>query len=196
MTELQLYGIDGLFHNIVKQSAVFNGRYAVLLKGGADLNLNNIITTLELPEAKYPGVFCLAPISDLPATIQQAPWECFYMRLFFLCTTGYTGDNQIKSPDPLTNTSLHSVPMDWNDMKTLALNFMNALEQVQKRTRSAFRLKQSGEWRIARLSKVQNENLSGVVMQFQAEIAAPCEFTDINIADIELPSAVHQPHFH
>lgn len=196
MTELQLYGKDGLFHNIVKQSAVFNGRYGVLPKGGTDLNLNNILTNLELPKAKYPGVFCIPPISDLPATVQQAPWECFYFRLFFLCTTGYTGDNQIKAPDPLTNTSLHTVPMDWNDMKNLALAFMNALEKLTPRLRGQFILSQKGEWRIARLSNVQNDNLSGVVIQFEGKIAAPCEFTDINIAEIELPTAVHQNHFH
>lgn len=193
MTELQLYGKDGLFHNIVKQSAVFNGRYGVLPNGGADLNLNNTLSTIEFPKAKYPGVFCLPPISDLPATVQQAPWECFYFRLFFLCTTGYTGDNQIKSPDPLTNTSLHTVPMDWNDMKNLALSFMNALEKVQKNIIREFRLKQKGEWRIVRLTKLQNDNLSGVVIQFQAEIAAPCVFTDINIDAINttLPNHFH-----
>lgn len=203
MNELQLYGPEGLFHQIVKQSGVFNGRYGVLPKGGADLNQNNILSGIEFPKEKYPGVFCVPPLSELPATVQQASWECFYFRLFFLCTTHTTGDNKIKSPDPSTNTSLHTVPMDWNDMKNLALNFMNALEKVQMKVITQFRLKQREPWKIIRLSKLQNDNLSGVMLQFQGEIATTCVFDDIDINDTEVMTEIidgiappHEKHFH
>jgi hypothetical protein len=196
MNELQVYGPDGLFHNIVKQSAIIAGRYGVLPKGGSDLNQNNILTGIEFPEAKYPGVFCLPPISELQSTVQQAPWECFYFRLFFLCTTNYTGDNKIKSPDSNTNTSLHTVQMDWADMKNIALGFMNALENLQPQLRGQFRLQQGGKWRIVRLTKLQNDNLSGVMLQFEGAIATPCVFTDITITEIELPATIHETHFH
>ena len=196
MDELQIYGPNGLFHNVVKQSAVFNGRYGVLPKGGSDLNLNNILTGIEFPQAKYPGVFSVPPLSELPATTQQAPWECFYFRLYFMCTTHATGDNKIKSPDPSTNTSLHTVAMDWNDMKNLALAFMNALETVQRPIISKFRLKQRELWKIIRLSKVQNDTLSGVMIQFQAEISTTCVFDDINIAEIDMTFPEHEKHFH
>lgn len=192
MDELQLYGKNGLFHNIVKASSVFNGRYGMLIKGG-DLNTNNILSGVEFPKDKYPGVFALPPVSTLPATVQQASWECFYFRLFFLCTTNYTGDNKIKSPDPNTNTSLHTVPMDWSDMKGLALGFMNALEKLQAKLRGQFRLGQKENWKIVRLSHLQNNNLSGVMLQFEASIATPCEFTDINIDGINTDI---QPHYH
>lgn len=191
LDELQLYGTDGLFHSIVKQSKVFAGRYGVLPKGGADLNLNNILSGIEFPKDKYPGVFCLPPISSLPATVQQAEWECFYFRLFFMCTTGYTGDNQIKFKDPNTNTSLHTVPMDWADMKNLALGFMNALEKIQKKLLNQFFLNQKGEWKMVRLTKVQNDNLSGVMIQFEASIAVSCDFTDINIDGINTDLTAH-----
>jgi hypothetical protein len=195
MTELQLYGKDGLFHNAVKQMPVFDGRYGVLIKGG-DLNTNNILSGVEFPAAKYPGVFCLPPTSTLPTTLQQGQWECFYFRLFFLCTTYSTGDNQIKSPDPNTNTSLHKVNMDWNDMKVQALAFMHGMEKVQLRLRGQFRLGQKDPWKIIRLSKLQNDNLSGVMVQFEAQIVAPCEFPEINDYAIELPSIDHPTHFH
>jgi hypothetical protein len=193
MDELQLYGKDGLFHNIVRQSKIMNGRYAVLPKGGADLNLNNIISGLELPQAKYPGVFCLPPMSELPGTTQGGFWECFYIRLFFLCTSKSTGDNKIKSLDPTTNTSLHTVPMDWKDMKIIALGFMNALEKIQRLLVGQFRMQQGSKWKIIRLSNVQNDNLSGVMLQFECAINTPCEFTDINIDgnNFELPSHFH-----
>lgn len=196
MDELQLYGKEGLFHQVVKRSAVFNGRYGVLKKGG-DLNLNNVLSGIELPAPgdTYPGVFCLPPQSTINGTLQNGDWECFYFRLFFLCTTGYTGDNQIKEPDPSTNTSLHTVAMDWSDMKGLALGFMNALEKLQKNPalRSEFRLGQKEPWKIFRLSNLQNANVSGVMLQFEGQINVPCEFTDINIDGINtlLPSHFH-----
>ena len=193
MDELQLYGNNGLFHNIVKASSVFNGRYGVLPKGGYDLNLNNILSGIEFPKEKYPGVFCMPPISTLPASVQQASWECFYFRLFFLCTTFATGDNKTKSPDPNTNTSLHTIPMDWSDMKGLCLGFMNALEKLQPKLRSQFRLGQKENWKLIRLSKIQNDNLSGVMIQFEGQLSVPCEFTDINIDGIDITT---QPHFH
>lgn len=195
MTELQLYGTDGLFHNTVKQMPIFSDRYGVLQKGG-DLNTNNILSGVEFPKDKYPGVFCLPPTSTIPTTLQQGQWECFYFRLFFLCTTNYTGDNQIKSPDPNTNTSLHKVNMDWNDMKNMALAFMHGLEKVQTRLRGQFRLGQKEPWKIIRVSKLQNDNLSGVMLQFEAQIAAACAFPDINADAIELTFPEHQTHFH
>ena len=196
MIELQLYGTDGLFHNIVKKSAVFDGRYAPLVKGG-DLNTNNILSGVEFPKEKYPGVFALPPTSAIKdATTKNAAWECFYFRLFFLCRTNNTGDNQIKSPDPNTNTSLHTVPMDWNDMKNLALNFMNALEVVQMKLRGQFRLGQRESWKIIRVSHVQNDNLSGVMLQFEGELAMSCTFTDIDTSAIDLTFPEHPTHFH
>jgi hypothetical protein len=198
MTEFQLYDKNGLFHQIVKQSAIMNGRYAVLPKGAHDLNLNNLLSGLDLPteKGKYPGVFMPAPTSELPCSIQAGQWEDFNFRPLFLCTTNYTGDNKIKSPDFNTNSSLHTVSMDWSDMKTVALGFMGALEQIQKLTRGQFRMSQKSTWRIIRLTKMGNDQLSGVMVMFGASIAVPCEFEDINISAIELPTAVHAQHFH
>ena len=197
MTELQLYGKDSLFHNIVKQMPLMNGRYAVLEKGAHDLNMNNLLSGLDLPKEKYPGVFCLPPVSELPCTLQSSKsWEDFNFRLLFLCKTYTTGDNKIKSPDPSTNSSLHTIAMDWMDMKMAALEFMAALEGLQKRTRGEFRLSQKLPWKIIRVSVKQNDNLSGVLVLFGASIAAPCMLSEINIAAIELPTDNHPHHFH
>lgn len=204
MDELQLYGKEGLFHQVVKKSAIMNGRYGVLIKGG-DLNLNNVLSGIELPAPgdTYPGVFCLPPISIIKeASVQQAQWECFYFHLFFLCTTGYTGDNQVKDPDPGTNASMHKVNMDWSDMKDVAFNFMNALEKLQPKLRNIFRLGQKEPWKIIRLSKLQNTNLSGVLLQFQGELPVACEFTDIDLSGNALTDIIndvappHEKHFH
>jgi hypothetical protein len=205
MDEIQLYGKEGLFHQVVKKSAIMNGRYGVIVKGG-DLNLNNVLTGIELPAPgdTYPGVFCLPPISVIKeASVQQAQWECFYFQLLFLCTTGYTGDNQIKAPDPSTNTSLHRVNMDWSDMKAVAFSFMNTLERLQVKLRNQFRLGQKEPWKIIRLSKLQNANLSGVLLQFQGELPVGCEFADIDLSDSSVLTEIidgiaptHEKHFH
>jgi hypothetical protein len=205
MDELQLYGKEGLFHNIVKQSAIMDGRYGVIEKGG-DLNLNNVLSGIEFPESAYPGVFCLPPISAIKeVSVQQATWECFYFRLFFMCTTESTGDNQLKGRIPETNTSSHKVNMDWNDMKVVAMNFINALEQLQRNPeiRGKFRLGQKEPWKIVRLSRVNNPVLSGVMLQFEGELSVPCEFTDININNSEVLAGIingiaapHATHFH
>lgn len=199
MNELSLYNTNGLFHNITKQSAILNGRYAILQKGAHDLNMNNLISGLDLPKEgdKYPGHFCLPPVSELPGTLQASnSWETFQFRSLFLCRTNYTGDNKIKSPDFNTNSSLHTIPMDWADMKMVAANFMNALEKMHPRLRGEFRLSQQTTWRIIRVSGMQNDNLSGVMVLFSGSIAAPCEFTDIDIPAIELPVDNHPTHFH
>lgn len=196
MTELQIIDKDGLFHNIAKQSAIINGRYAVLAKGSQDLNMNNLLSGLDLPKDKYPGIFCLPPVSELPCTLQGGQWETFSFRVLFLTTTNYTGDNQIKSPDFNTNTSLHTIAQDWYDMKTVAFGFMNALESVQKQLRGQFRLSQQSTWRFARVSAQQNDVLSGVLAMFSVSLAADCVYEDINISAIELPAAIHPQHFH
>lgn len=196
MTELQVYGNDGLFHNIVKESSIINGRYAVLEKGANDLNLNNLLNNIELPKEKYPGVFCLPPVSELPGPVAQAQWECFYIRLLFLCSTGYTGDNQFKTRQVDTNTSTHTIAMDWADMKLVALGFKNALEKIQKNLRTEFHVKQGSPWRITRVSRTQNDQLSGVMAQFECELATSCEFSDINLSGIQLPGVIHPQHFH
>lgn len=198
MTELQLYGTDGIFHNIIKQSAIMNGRYALLERGGTDLNLNNILSGLDAPKYQFPLTACVCPTSSLDGSIKPGLREDFYFMLFFLTTTKYTGDNKIKSPDPLTNTSMHKISYDWQDMKTVALNFMNALEKVQKKISSQF-IVNSGKRKITRITDVQNQSLSGVMISFESGLTTDCEYTDITadkIAMIQLPTTIHQPHFH
>ena len=195
MTEYQVYGKNGLFHNIVKASKIMNGRYAVLPKGGSDLNTNNVLTGIEFPKAKYPMVACLMPMSVLPASVSNQ-FETFNFTLFFLTTTYNTGDNKLKKPDPTTNSSLHTSPEDWSDMKQVMLGFMNSLEKIGSKLRGEFRLDQKGNWLIGRISHYQNDNVSGVFVRFSAGVPAPCEFPDITLSEIVLPTIDHPEHFH
>jgi hypothetical protein len=196
MDELQIYGKNGLFHNILKASAIMRGRYAVLPNGGVDLNANNILSGLDKPDEKYPMGACLAPSSYIETTLRKNGMEYFNFTLFFLCRSKSTGDNQIKFPDPNTKTSLHSTPEDWSDMKTVALSFMSALETVSLKLLPAFRLGSKQNWRIQRLSEMQNDNLSGVMVNFEACLAYPCEFTDIDPNNVDTDFPTHEQHLH
>lgn len=196
--ESTIYGKNGLFDQIVAKSKVFNGRYALLPKNGQDLNTNNILSGVDFPDTKQPGVFLVPPHSYIKGTTQQAEWEYFVFRMFFLCTTGYSGDNQMKNRDTQTNTSLTKIEEEWSHMKYLALNFMFALESLQKMPdlRGQFRLSQKEEWRIVRVTNLKNDRLSGVMLTFEACIAAPCEFDDIAIDQIEMPIDHYVERFH
>lgn len=194
MDELQIYDTGGLFHQIVKASRIMNGRYAVLEKGAHDLNLNNLLSGLDLPEDKYPGVFCLPPVSE----IDERGREKFNFRLLFLCNSHSTGDNQFKDRDPLTNTSSHTIAEDWRDMKIVAVNFIQAIYKLIKdeAINQMFIMAESVNERIIRIAGMQNDNLSGVMILFSAYLGKSCEFTDIDMSAIDLTFPEHENHFH
>jgi hypothetical protein len=196
MSEYRIYGKNGLFHQIVKQSAILSGRYAVLPKGSPDLNISSLMSGLDLPvDFKYPGVFCLPPFSEVDSA-QAGTWQSFQFRLLFVTTSDYTGDNQLKTPDWLTNTSSHTVDQDWSDMNNLALEFINALEKLYRSYREFFRLDQKNNYRVIRVSKMQNDAVSGVILTLHGSVPSPCEYTDINLDEVIMPDETHENHFH
>lgn len=184
MTELRLYDKDGLFHNIVRKSAVMAGRYHVLPNGTNDLNSSNI-TGIELPKEKYPLVACLAPASYVNPSAASGQWEHFSFRVLFLTNAEKTGDNQFKGRDHLTNTSQARTPADWHQMKMVALAFMNALEQLQPQAKAWFQLDQRSPWQVRRITRTDNDQLNGVMLSFGAMVATVCIYPDISEAAIK-----------
>lgn len=200
MTELQIYGKDGLFHSIVKANKIMNGRYAVLPGGGMDLNMNNVLSGIDFPQAKYPGVFCLTPTSAFLNASVIGQWESYNFTLFFVTTANNTGDNKLKKPDAKTNSSLHTTPEDWSDMHQIMVGFMAKLEEVSRsrELRSGLRMDQKSQWIINRFSNKGNDNVNGVVVRFTLSIPALCEFTEqwneVDLPDFETNN--HPQHFH
>lgn len=202
MTEIQVYGKDGLFHSIVKASKIMAGRYAII-PGTPDLNRNNVLTGIEFPrhgkDFKYPMVACVTPVSAFTEASVNGQWEVFNFTLFFIATTYNSGDNRLKQPDPLTNSSLHTSPKDWSDMKQVMMGFMGKLETAAKSIRNGFRLDQKGSWVVRRFSNYQNDNLSGVYISFSASLPGVCEWPDIDNDKFTMPifsSDPHPQHFH
>lgn len=194
MNELSIYGKDGLFHNVAKASDILNGRYSVLQKGAHDLNMNNLLSGLDLPTSLYPGVFCLPPVSDLPTG--KEGWETFSFRLLFLTKTNSTGDNKIKNRDPNTNTSLHTIAQDWNDMKEIAWAYYITLTDLFPITKGFFRMGQRGTVKAIRVSGMQNDNVSGVMLMFNADVVLACSNTGFDPSKIIMPVDNHPKHFH
>lgn len=203
MDELELYDRDkGLFKEVLKLSKVMQGRYHVSSDRANDLNTDNLNSFLSdpmygisNPEQKYPLVVCMAPYSVL-----NGHYETFYFDLFFLCTTGYTGQNQVKSVNKPTHKSEHHIWYDWKDMKVAAEEFLQMLSIVLQNNIIQAAINKEGIG-IRRLSKMNNDRVSGVGINFTIDVALnPCEPKDYDLTEIEaisfIPSIIHPHHKH
>lgn len=211
MDELFLYDRDkGLFKQILKQSTVMAGRYMVSPSYGHDLNTDNLDAFLKDakygiidPQQKYPIVVCMPPRSVLMGA-EFGFKEEFVFELFFLCTTGYTGQNQIKTVDKATNKSMHHVWYDWKDMKEVAVEFMDVLKAVIKANQlKRFFALDLERIPVRRLTKFNNDSLSGVSVSFIVNMnETVCEkqdypedaLTKITVPDVN--SFIHPLHKH
>lgn len=217
MDELFIYDRDkGLFKEILKHSTVIGGRYHLSANYGYDLNTNNLEQYLKDPASgladagqKYPACICITPKSRI-VSINGNKWEEFYFYLYFVCTTNYTGQNKIKSLDPSTNTSSHHVWYDWKDMKECAVNFLELLKKVQKKPvdsngntvplGSIFNV-DTERADIVRLTKMNNDKISGVGLYFSAfMLADTCnlqDYTPESLDSITIPPlSIHPLHKH
>ncbi|MBL0235031.1 MAG: hypothetical protein IPQ08_15460 [Chitinophagaceae bacterium] len=209
MDELYLYDRDkGLFKKILAKSIVMQGRYHVSPNYGHDLNTTNLDSFLKdpkngitEPEQKYPIVVCMPPASVINRENDTFD-ETFLFELFFLCKTHYNGQNRVKMEDKPTGRSGHHVWYDWKDMKEVAIEFLEALKQVQKKYRlKSFMAVDFSKVPIRRLSKYNNDNISGVGIKLEVQTANNlCELVDYNedwIDDFDLPDElIHEHHKH
>jgi hypothetical protein len=213
MDELFLYDQEnGLFKQILAKSLVIEGRFHVSPNGGNDLNtadLESFLTTLNQP--KYPAAILLTPYSRIVKMPSGSKMEEFTFQLYFLTTSGYTGDNQIKDLDPSRNTSKHPVWYDWKDMKQCAAEFMETLIKVIKSgvsgtgptsvpLKTVIHIEESNAI-YRRFTKMQTTGLSGASVTFivhlDASICSSKDYQNIDIADITIPAIeIHPIHKH
>lgn len=183
------------------------GRYHVSPNAGNDLNANNLETYIKDPAnglvdawKKYPLCVCMTPRSRF-VNLNGGRWEEFTFNLYFVCPSFTTGENQVKSPDPDTNTSTHHIWYTWSDMKACAESFLEVLHRMI-RTRSitegnsTILLRSVLQMEISnaifsRLSNFNNDKLTGVSMAFMLYMAAPqcamVDYPELNVADITMP---------
>lgn len=204
--ELFLYDRDkGLFKEILKSSAIIQGRYHVSPNYGTNLNTNNLDEFLKddkyglmTPTQKYPICVCMTPGSRF-TKINDQKWEEFWFSLYFLCTAEQDGTNQIKKLDKASNTSGQHPWYDWSDMKQCAADFIEILKKViYKRLAGSVPIKSLlnidfERAMITRITKFNNDRLNGVSVTFTAYMATDaCTLKDYGdvVNDVTIPPLI------
>lgn len=204
MNELLLYAI---IQAVLDQSTVIAGRFFVAEGYGNDLNTENFNNFVKDSFGsnnpmfkKYPVSILLPPVEILES--YEKGWSRFKCEQYFLCKMGYTGDNSFKNFNNQTNASEHPIIYDWKDMRECAGDFRRVFNQS---------LRQGGylnhiNWAsgtpdvFRRVSKVGGDQLAGVYVSYELNIAMPCTTADYPTPlAIDLPavdSIIHASHLH
>lgn len=199
--------IEAFFRNVLEKSKGIQGRFHLSPRNGIEINSDQLGEVLQdevklIAGRKYPVVLMMPPRSQGRYTDKGGEWEKYRAVLFFLTTTYYTGNNQVKAPNKATGTSTHTVPQDWHDMKRCAVNFLRVIDQVQRDKdliKSTFRLggnAQDQERMIDPVSFVGTDRASGVRLDFSFSLFTGCDMEDYNPADIDsitVPAADPHP---
>ncbi|WPV66292.1 hypothetical protein [Chitinophaga sp. LS1] len=197
--------IEAFFKSVLEQSKGVQGRFHLCPRFGLEINsdqLEGVINDDIKPVAgqKYPLAIMMPPRSQGCFDGKMGEWERYRAVMFFLNTTYYTGNNQIKAPNPNTRTSTHTITQDWHDMKRCAVNFLRVVDQLQRDrglTNSIFRLPGGSQYdkMIDPVSLIGTDRVSGVRLDFQFSLMVGCEIEDYNIEDISLITVpVADPH--
>lgn len=194
--------ISSLFTNVLLQSRGIQGRFTMSTKNALEINsddMDRVLPDLVIKDSgrKYPLAIMPAPRSS--AEYITSGWEEYSFTIFFLKTSYYTGDNQIANVNPNTQTSTHTIPEDWHDMKRCAVSFLRVLEQVvqiNELQASQFRL-QRGKQFMSTISNVGVDRASGIRLDFKADVGIGCgiiEDYDTGLIDsITIPEADSHP---
>lgn len=200
--------IKSFFTNVLAKSKGIQGRFHLCPKYGVEIGSDQLDEVLKdevraVVGRKYPLALMVPPRSQGKFTDGGGEWEKYRAVMFFLNTTYYTGNNQVKAPNAATGTSTHTVPQDWHDMKRCAINFLKVLDQVQRQKgliQSTFRLGGNNEQErmIDPVSFVGPDRASGIRLDFTFSLFTGCDLEDYNPADITLiiipPADEHPEH--
>jgi hypothetical protein len=198
--------IEALFRNVLEKSKGIQGRFHNCPKMGIEINADQLREVLEemvrpITGKKYPLALMMPPRSQGKYTERGGEWEKYQITMFFLTTTYYDGNNQVKSPNKATGTSTHTIPQDWHDMKRCAMNFIRVLDRLQREkdlVKDRFRL--GGDADQGRLidpiSMIGVDRTSGVRLYFTCSLYNGCEMEDYDesaINSIIIPDADPHP---
>lgn len=182
--------LQDLFTNVFRYSIGIGGRFHVSAKGGLEINadqLGEVIKDLVFPPSpkKYPLVMMMPPRAIGNYTDKSGEWVKYQVVMFFLTTTHYA-NNQLKAPNPNTQTSTHTVLQDWHDMNRCAVNFLRVLERIQKSKNLI-----NDQFRLVQVDKVINpvsfigvDRVSGVRLDFSCSLFIGCTLEDYNETDL------------
>ncbi len=187
MNELDLYQ---LIQHILKYSTTIEGRCIVAEGYGNDLNTNNLaeiiadslgsITTLQ----KYPLTVILPP-TEMVSSYENpdtSGWSTFKLNLYFLTTTFYDNNSALDSSriNALNNNSSYPICNNWKDMRSVAGDFRRMFNNYIRKYNLLDKVRevQHSTDIYNRVSLKNNDRLTGISLQFDAEIFMPCSVQD------------------
>ncbi len=174
--------IEDLFKGILQHSNAIKGRFHVSYKYGAqEINSDLLGEVLKDVQAvrKYPLAMMIAPRSRGQYKSKALNmWDRYRITMFFVKPSFYDSNNQVSFPNPNTGTSLHSVQMDWQDMRRCAINFLKQLDNLQSGGGRVFRIAREDDTLIHPLSIVGADRVSGVRLDFDLELWMECVLED------------------
>lgn len=190
--------ISDLFTAVLQQSATIQGRFFLSARHGAEINsdvLGQVLTdaVTQVQNQKYPLALMMAPSSRGELSI-ASPWQDYTITMFFLRPTYYDAFNQVADVNSNTQTSMRPVMKDWEEMGFCAINFIRALDAVQRNgnINSYFRLKKETR-AIFPVSFIGADRVSGVRLDFAISLFVGCEAEDIDLAAVLSSMPVIEP---
>jgi hypothetical protein len=183
--------ITELFTNILKKSKGIEGRLFYCPGMGKEINTDDFDKVIEDQFAKdnlkkYPCVIMPPPVAQGNFTDPKGEWVKHQFIHFFLTTTFYSGTNQIKNPNPNTQTSTHTILHDQHDMDRCARSFIWALNKTIRDRgliKCKFRL-DSSSLIIRYVANIGVNRLSGVRLDFNGSVFNGCTIEDYETEDI------------
>lgn len=181
--------INTLFTNVLQKSKTIEGRFFICPQNGQEINtdtLGQLLTdaVLMLPK-KYPCALMMPPRSSGTYTYNKVTWEKFRITMFWL-KPSYYNENGVVDPNPNTQTSLHTIPQDWAEMKIPASDFLRILDQVVLKLglqKDTFRVLHE-DAAFAPVSTIGKDRVSGMRVDFSIEMMAGCAVIDYEPADV------------
>lgn len=190
------------FKAVLEKSSTIQGRFHFCPKFGAEINsdqLGEVIAELfqgNQPVTRYPMALAMPPRSTGGYNKTDA-WDEYSFSIFFLKQSFVDSQNKVQWPNTTTRTSMHSVEMDWHDMKRAAVGFMRALDILQrKQTDSTRSWRTKGQSYTSPVSYIGTDRAAGIRLDFTIQLFIGCELVDYTTNDIKLitlPAADSHP---
>lgn len=179
------------FRKILDESKVIQGRFIVTNGYASDLNADNFnqifkdaVGGIKDPR-KYPLAFMFPPV-DIPTGYDETDLTRFKIQMFFLAKP-FDGSAGIQSADFNNNTSTHTIEETWKDMRECAYNFRKVFIELTENMPNSF-IKDGSNSNIKdvyqRYSKVGNDGLAGVGVNFDVLMHIGCEMNEYDMNDI------------
>lgn len=167
-------GLYAFIENILSQSMVIGGRFAVLKGAGEDVNATNFgqsvkdVLTGFTTQKKWPAALMLPP--NETEVGNDRGWSTYKLVIYFLALSNRTGDGDIKSPNIETNLSTHTYQQDWKDMREVAGNFVKAFREATRTGSYPIRENAKAPEHYRRATGIGDDKANGIQLMYEVQL--------------------------